>query len=79
MEKLEESSKRNQKHFSSFQRRYVSHAERAWYTIDSDNISVALRASDLDELKPKDKCNENDIQTLKEGFKETKAKFVFIG
>ena len=48
------------------------------YTLDPDNISVALRASDLDELKLKDKCNENDINTLKEGFKETKAEFVFI-
>lgn len=49
------------------------------FTLDVDNISVALRASDLDELKPKDECNENDINTLKEGFKETKAEFVFIG
>lgn len=49
------------------------------YSVNLDNISVALRASDLDELKPKDKCNENDINTLKEGFKETKSEFVFIG
>lgn len=49
------------------------------YTLVPDNISVALRASDLDELKPKDECNENDINILKEGFKETKAEFVFIG
>lgn len=49
------------------------------YSVNPDNISVALRASDLDELKPKDECNENYIQVLREGFKETKAKFVFIG
>lgn len=48
------------------------------YTLDPDNIRVALRVSDLNELKPKDKCDENDINTLKEGFKETKAEFVFI-
>lgn len=49
------------------------------YSVNPHNISVALRASDLDELKPKDECNENYIQVLREGFKETKAKFVFIG
>lgn len=49
------------------------------YTLDSDNISVALRAADLDALKPKNECDENDINTLKEYFKETKAEFVFIG
>lgn len=49
------------------------------YTLDPDNISVDLRAFDLNELKPKDECNENGINTLKEGFKETKAEFVFIG
>lgn len=43
------------------------------------HFSVALRVSDLDALKPKDECDENDINILREGFKETKAKFVFIG
>lgn len=49
------------------------------YTVNPDNIRVTLRASDLNELKPKDEYDENDIKILKGFFKELGAEFVFIG
>ena len=41
-------------------------------------IRVTLREKDLDELKPLDIYDEEDLKILRDGFKEFNAKYVFL-